>query len=819
MDNDKMNNKEFDEKLEKILREDNTPEIDDNARKIAVNLAMAEFKNAQNEKESQKKSNNFQGSSFLSRLMGRSTKNGRENTMENETQNKSKKRFGLKGMSAMTAIVVVSVLSLGQLQETVQRYEKTQNANTPPVYRGGGGGGNNFGSIAMNINTSKSSSNRLPSFSDVADALVGKKEEPPKAPTLNAVEFGVKNKNSGNDEEVDPVYIEAVERENQADLERAQRQAGSAIPVPTGSPEARLEVPAVPNQTQADDPLHRWRALQEERISRELSDDSVGAQTAAKPTIPPSYKDAIERENQKNLDQAQREAGTTIPVPTGSPETRLEVPEIEAEDPLHKWRALQKLRIQEELAAQGKFEKFEPNSFQQVASNPVSTFSSDVDTASYAFVRKTINNGRLPHPSQVRTEEMVNYFTYNYPVPASRAEPFKPTVTVMDSPWAEGRKLMHIGIKGYEVEKGALNSNLVFLLDVSGSMSSADKLPLVKSSMRLLLDTLSPSDTISIVTYAGSTGVVLEPTPVSQKNKILNALENLRAGGGTAGAAGIELAYQKAEQNFKENAVNRVILATDGDFNVGITDREELKRYIERKREKGIFLSILGFGTGNYNDHLMQTLAQNGNGTANYIDSLKEAQKVLVHEATSALFPIAKDVKFQVEFNPNAVAEYRLIGYETRSLKREDFNNDKIDAGDIGAGHSVTAIYEFVPVGSDAVTMDPLRYGNKDDVAKPTGDASEYAFMKIRYKLPMENTSKLITKPVPVKKAFGNPNADVRFSVAVSAFAQIMQGGQYTGQYSLDDIIALAQSGKGTDPYGYRSEFISMVRLAKSLQR
>ncbi len=803
MDNDNMKNKDFDEKLEKILRDDNTPDIDDNARKIAVNLAMAEFKNAQNEKESQKKSNNFQGSSFLSRLMGRSTQNGRENTMEN----KSKKRFGLKGMSAMTAIVVVSVLSLGQLQDAVDRYEKPQDAKTPPVYSGGGG--NNFGSIASNINTSVSSPRiDLPSFSDVADAITGNtgSAEGTKKPQIVST--------PANGEEVYPTYFEPGERQNQEDLERAQREAGSAIPVPTGSPEGRVvAVPETKDQTQADDPLHRWRALQEERISRELSDDSVGAQAAAKPAAPaetkakPETSSAAEplhrwRKVQEDFTDLPKEALNNVILP---------------DDQMERWRVIQEKRV--EYNNTDKFEKFEPNSFQQVASNPVSTFSSDVDTASYAFVRRTINNGSLPHPSQVRTEEMVNYFTYNYPVPASRAEPFKPTVTMMDSPWAEGRKLMHIGIKGYEVEKGALNSNLVFLLDVSGSMNRTDKLPLVKSSMRLLLDTLSPSDTISIVTYAGSTGVVLEPTPVSQKNKILNALENLRAGGGTAGAAGIELAYQQAEQNFKENAVNRVILATDGDFNVGITDREELKRYIERKREKGIFLSILGFGTGNYNDHLMQTLAQNGNGTANYIDSLKEAQKVLVDEATSALFPIAKDVKFQVEFNPNAVAEYRLIGYETRSLKREDFNNDKIDAGDIGAGHSVTAIYEFVPVGSDAVTMDPLRYGNKDDVAKPTGDASEYAFVKIRYKLPMENTSKLITKPVPVKKAFGNPNADVRFSVAVSAFAQIMQGGQYTGQYSLDDIIALAQSGKGTDPYGYRSEFISMVRLAKSLQR
>lgn len=765
-------NKIFDDQIEKILRKDYSPEIDDNARKIAVNLAMAEFKNAQNEKESQKKSNNFQGVSFLSRLMGRSTQNGRDNTMEN----KSKKRFIYGGAATALAVVFVGALSLSQLQETVTRNQEVE------------------GSAQIKLM-------------------------------------------SGKDAATDPVYIEAIEHQNKADLDRALSDGTSAIPVPTGTPELRLEVPQKEGEANSEDPLHRWRALQEERTSRQLSDDSLGAQATAKPADPAETKEqAAIQSADKPLHRwrAVQEAPATKrePEPLTTPESVAKQKPTISQDRMNTSTSVaaehDKVIIVEPRTPDAfvfnehlndKFEKFEPNSFEQVASNPVSTFSSDVDTASYAFVRKSIHNGRLPHPSQVRTEEMVNYFTYNYPVPASRAEPFKPTVTVMDSPWAEGRKLMHIGIKGYEVEKGTLNSNLVFLLDVSGSMNSADKLPLVKSSMRMLLDTLSPSDTISIVTYAGSTGVVLEPTPVSQKNKILNALENLRAGGGTAGAAGIELAYQKAEQNFKENAVNRVILATDGDFNVGITDREELKRYIERKREKGIFLSILGFGTGNYNDHLMQTLAQNGNGTANYIDSLKEAQKVLVDEATSALFPIAKDVKFQVEFNPNAVAEYRLIGYETRSLKREDFNNDKIDAGDIGAGHSVTAIYEFVPVGSDAATIDPLRYSQKDEVTKPSSNANEYAFVKIRYKLPMENTSKLITQPVPVNEARFNPNEDVRFSIAVSAFAQILQGGTHTGQYSYEDVMALAQSGKGADPYGYRAEFISMVRLAKSLQR
>ncbi|PCI56357.1 MAG: hypothetical protein COB36_03465 [Alphaproteobacteria bacterium] len=476
-----------------------------------------------------------------------------------------------------------------------------------------------------------------------------------------------------------------------------------------------------------------------------------------------------------------------------------------------------------------KFEDFEVNTFKSVAAEPVSTFSSDVDTASYSFIRRQLNSGVLPQKDAVRIEEMVNYFNYDYPVPQSRAEPFKPTVTITDSPWAEGRKLMHIGIKGYQLEKAELRSNIVFLLDVSGSMNAPDKLPLVKNSMKMLLSSLHPDDTVSIVTYAGSTGVVLEPTKASQHRKIMNAMNNLRAGGGTAGAAGIKLAYDMAEQNFDEHSVNRVILATDGDFNVGITNREELQDFVERKRDKGIFLSVLGFGQGNYNDHMMQTLAQNGNGVAAYIDNLNEARKVLVQEATSSLFPIAKDVKFQIEFNPTAVAEYRLIGYETRHLNREDFNNDKIDAGDMGAGHTVTAIYEFTPVGSEAVSVDALRY-TTNLKKKGVAPSDEYAFLKIRYKLPMESKSKLITRaitaqdnvdkcPALAKCQLPVLSVDTNFATAVAAFGQILKGGQYTGDFSYDDVIALARKGKGDDQFGYRAEFINMVRLAKTHAR
>jgi Ca-activated chloride channel family protein len=465
------------------------------------------------------------------------------------------------------------------------------------------------------------------------------------------------------------------------------------------------------------------------------------------------------------------------------------------------------------------FEEFDQNRVQLVAEAPVSTFSVDVDTASYSFVRRMLNSGVLPQPDAVRAEEMINYFDYDYPLPQSKKQPFRASVAVSDSPWAEGRKLLHIGIKGYDIAPADKpRSNLVFLLDVSGSMNSPDKLPLVIQSMELLLTTLRPDDTVAIAVYAGAAGTVLEPTPVKEKQKILGALRRLSAGGSTAGAQGIRLAYELAETQFDENAVNRVILATDGDFNVGITSQRELQGFIERKREEGIFLSVLGFGQGNYQDALMQTLAQNGNGVAAYIDTLSEAQKVLVDEATSTLFPIAKDVKLQLEFNPTAVSEYRLIGYETRHLNREDFNNDAVDAGDIGAGHTVTAIYEFTPAGSGAGQIEDLRYAPKaQTLASKDG---EYAYLKLRYKLPDEDVSQLITQPVTHDHdidAAGEALADeAGFATAVAGFAQLLKGGKYTGDYSYDDVIELAQQTKGDDTFGYRTEFIQLVRKAKS---
>ncbi|MBW9062275.1 VWA domain-containing protein [Rhizobium herbae] len=470
-----------------------------------------------------------------------------------------------------------------------------------------------------------------------------------------------------------------------------------------------------------------------------------------------------------------------------------------------------------------RFTSGETNPVKSVATDPVSTFSADVDTASYSFVRKALMAGEMPDPDSVRVEEMINYFPYDWPGPESESEPFRATVTVLPTPWNANTRLMHVGIKGYDVVAAtAPRANLVFLIDVSGSMDEPDKLPLLKSAFRLMVDKLKPEDTVSIVTYAGNAGTVLEPTAIRDKAKILAAIDTLQPGGSTAGAQGLEAAYDLAERAFVKGGVNRIMLATDGDFNVGPSSDEELKATIEQKRKSGIFLSVLGFGRGNYNDALMQTLAQNGNGTASYIDTLAEAQKSLVEEAGSSLFPIAKDVKFQVEFNPREIAEYRLIGYETRALKREDFNNDRVDAGDIGSGHRVTAIYEITPKGSPAVLNDDLRYGvaPATQQADPVEKSGELAFLKIRYKKPDGNTSSLITTPVTEDNAVPSlqqAGQDVRFSVAVAAFGQKLRGTDAVSAYPYGSILNLAASAKGEDTYGYRAEFLNLVRLAKSL--
>ncbi len=477
------------------------------------------------------------------------------------------------------------------------------------------------------------------------------------------------------------------------------------------------------------------------------------------------------------------------------------------------------------VQSRDQFKHFESNPVNSVTENPVSTFSIDVDTSSYSFIRRQIEQGVLPQKDAVRIEEMINYFDYQYPSTGKKEHPFRPVIAVVPSPWNAAKKLIHIGIKGYEIPiQETPSANLVFLLDVSGSMDSPDKLPLLKNSMKLLLETLKPNDSVAIVVYAGAAGTVLEPTPVKEKTRILRALETLNAGGSTAGGEGIRQAYQLAEAQFDKDAINRVVLATDGDFNVGIVDREELKGFIERKRKTGIFLSVLGFGQGNLNDHLMQELAQNGNGVAAYIDTLNEARKVLVDEASSFLFPIAKDVKIQVEFNPDVVAEYRLIGYETRALNREDFNNDAVDAGDVGSGHTVTAIYEITPFDSDAKLMDELRYKQSQTRGRGAEFSGEYAHLKIRYKRPDQEKSELFTTPVSRRDELGREgrNApewierETGWAAAVAGFGQLLQGGKYTGTFDYDAVIQLAEQHKGEDKFGYRSEFIQLVRLAKS---
>ena len=467
------------------------------------------------------------------------------------------------------------------------------------------------------------------------------------------------------------------------------------------------------------------------------------------------------------------------------------------------------------------FEKYKSNLTTVVSETPVSTFSVDVDTASYSFLRASINRGQLPPRESIRLEEMINYFPYDYEAPKSADEPFKANVTVTSNPWNEDTKLMHIGIKGYvpkQTEKP--RSNLVFLIDTSGSMNRANKLPLLINSFKLLLNTLDEDDTVSIVAYASASGTVLEPTSVKNKDEILSALNRLRAGGSTAGAAGLELAYHKAQESFDDEGVNRVILATDGDFNVGFSSPDDMKAFIKDKRETGIFLSVLGFGMGNYNDHLMQSLAQNGNGVAAYIDSLAEANKVLANEAGSALFTIAKDVKIQVEFNPATVAEYRLIGYETRALKRQDFNNDKVDAGEIGAGHTVTAIYEMTPVDSPAITVDKLRYVSEKSETV-SAKSNELAFVKIRHKLPNADKSTLQTFPIGKRqeKSLRRAGDDVRFAAAVAAVGQKLRGDIAVEDYSYEDAVKLAQGAKGDDENGYRAEFIQMVKLIDTMSK
>ena len=457
------------------------------------------------------------------------------------------------------------------------------------------------------------------------------------------------------------------------------------------------------------------------------------------------------------------------------------------------------------------------NPIQRVAENPVSTFSIDVDSGSYANVRRMLVAGSLPPSDAVRAEEMINYFDYGYAPPANAATPFSVTTELAPAPWNPNRQLLMVGIKGYEVPAERIPAaNLVFLIDTSGSMQSPDKIELLKQAFAQMVNTLRPQDRVSIVTYAGSAGLVLPATPGSDKATILGALEQLYAGGSTNGGAGIELAYATAQQNYIDGGVNRVILATDGDFNVGTVDIDALKTLVEAKRESGVALTTLGFGTGNYTDELSEQLADIGNGNHAYIDTLAEGRKVLVEELSSTMLTIAKDVKIQMEFNPSVVAEYRLIGYENRALRREDFNNDKVDAGEIGAGHDVTALYELALVGSGGESVDPLRYGS--DSGSRQAASGEVGFLRLRYKAPNGNTSRLIEQPIATASMRKQASERLQFAASVAAFADSLDGSRHLGTWTLDDVARLAQGARGKDADGYRGEFVALVEQARALK-
>jgi len=460
------------------------------------------------------------------------------------------------------------------------------------------------------------------------------------------------------------------------------------------------------------------------------------------------------------------------------------------------------------------------NPFLSVAASPLSTFSIDVDRASYANVRRFINQGQAPPVDAVRIEELVNYFTYDYPEPGRGGDPFSVHTEVARAPWTPAHLLVKIGLQGRRVHLEDLPpSNLVFLIDVSGSMTPANKLPLLKKAFRMLVNELRPEDRVAIVVYAGAAGLVLPSTPGSDKRAILDAIERLEAGGSTAGGAGIRLAYRVARDNHVAGGNNRVILATDGDFNIGPSSDSEMVRLIEEKREQGTFLTVLGFGTGNLKDSRMEQLADHGNGNFAYIDGELEARKVLVEEMGGTLLTIAKDVKLQVEFNPTRVRAYRLIGYENRRLADADFDDDTRDAGELGAGHSVTALYEVIPVGVESETtvrqVAPLRYGTEDVTSRAT-DSDELLFVKLRYKEPDGAESRLLTHVVPDRVT--GASADLRFAAAVAAFGMVLRESEHCGTWGLADVAELAMSGVGRDEAGYRADFLGLVETASRLE-
>lgn len=473
----------------------------------------------------------------------------------------------------------------------------------------------------------------------------------------------------------------------------------------------------------------------------------------------------------------------------------------------------------EEPSGRDKFSPVATSGYVSVAQQPTSTFSMDVDTASYGFAKASVARGQLPPPESVRTEEFLNAFSYGYPAPASTGEPIRTSVTIVPSPWNEGRQLMHVGIKAVELKRTERpRANIVLLVDTSGSMSAANRLPLARRALEILVNNLETQDTVSIVTYAGSAGVALRPTTVLDSAAILKAIASLQAGGGTAGFDGIQTAYALAKENFDPKGVNRVILVTDGDFNVGISDPGRLKSYVESQRSSGVYLTALGFGMGNYNDRTMQALAQAGNGQAAFVGSLDEARKILADQITGSLVTVADDAKIQIEFNPASVSEYRLLGYEKRALRHQDFANDKVDAGDVGSGHTVTALYEIVPVGGRS-SAPSYRYQAAPDARAPA-PGEELATVAVRYKVPGQRASKLAETRVKVSDAlesFDAANDDTRFAVAVAGMAEVLRQSPHASDANPSELAAKANAARGRDEDGARAEFVRFARSAAAL--
>ena len=521
-------------------------------------------------------------------------------------------------------------------------------------------------------------------------------------------------------------------------------------------------------------------------------------------------------QNYSTLDMELQSSAKPMP---GMPVTRYVPPAVKKDEDLKRRLKEEEIALDDALTEPVSGESYNPvveNPFQDAHKANISTFSIDVDAASYANVRRFLNEGMLPPADAVRIEEMINYFDYQYNAPRAQ-HPFDVYTEAAPCPWEPKHRVLLIGLQGKTVDTGQLPaSNLVFLMDVSGSMDAPNKLPLVQQSLSLLTDQLRPNDRVAIVVYAGAAGLVLESTPGTEKAKIKAAIGDLHAGGSTAGGCGIRLAYATARKHFIPNGNNRVVLCTDGDFNVGTSSEQELINLIEKERESGTYLTVLGFGDGNYQDGKMQSLADKGNGNHGYIDQLSEAKKLLVREFGGTMFTIAKDVKLQVHFNPQQVAGYRLIGYENRLLATEDFHDDTKDAGEMGAGHRVTALYELALVGSAGVSVDPLRYGG--DAKAMSGDAGEIGFLRLRYKAPDADVSRLIEQPIATASLRAKPSERLQFAASVAAFADSLRGGKHLGRWNLDDVAMLAKRGRGQDADGYRGEFVALVEQARALK-